>query len=146
MRPHVEPHRSVIAAAIFGIFNPIPFGCFVAGFVFDVVYFRTGEILWDKAAAWSIALGLVCAIVPRLINLSQVWITSRRWSTGADRFDFVLNLIAIVLAIVNSFVHSRDAYASMPAGVWLSALTVFLLIISHATSAVRAARQAYGHA
>lgn len=135
--------RAAIPAAIFGVLNPIPFGAFVAALIFDILYLRTGEILWDKAAAWLIAMGLVFAVLPRLINLTQVWITSRRWATGLDRLDFWLNLFAIVLAIFNSFVHSRDAYASMPDGVWLSALTVLLLTISHGVVAVRTARQAF---
>jgi uncharacterized membrane protein len=140
MASTLQPRRSVFASAIFHILDPIPYGCFFAALIFDIVYFRSGSILWDKAAAWLIALGLIAAIVPRLINLAQVWISSRAASTNVDRFDFALNLIAIVVGIVNAFVHSRDAYGSMPEGVWLSALTVILLTISRGMVAVRYAR------
>ena len=136
--------RSVFASAVFNILDPIPYGCFFAALIFDIVYFRSGFILWVHAAAWLIALGLVAAIVPRLINLAQVWITSRALATGVDRLDFLLNLIAIVIAIVNAFVHSRDAYGSMPAGVWLSAATVVLLTIGRGFVAVRDARYGVG--
>ena len=119
------------AQALYGLFNPIPFGCFVAALVFDIVYARSGQLMWDKSAAWLIVIGLFAAIVPRLINLVQVWITQRHQTARAEKLDFWLNLLAIAAAIVNSFVHSRDAYGVVPAGAWLSALTVALLCIGH---------------
>lgn len=129
--------RSVVANAIYGLLNPIPFGFFVAAMIFDIVYDRSGEILWMKGAAWLIAIGLVFAIIPRVVNLVQVWITSRRSALGGDRLDFWLNLLAIIVATVNAFVHSRDAYAVMPAGVWLSIVTVLLLAVGHIVIAVQ---------
>jgi uncharacterized membrane protein len=140
MTSRLQLRRSVFASAVFNILDPIPYGCFFAALIFDIVYYRSAFIMWDHAAAWLIALGLVAAIVPRLINLTQVWITSRDFAEGVDRMDFVLNLIAIVIAIVNAFVHSRDAYGSMPEGVWLSAVTVILLTISRGMVAARYAR------
>jgi uncharacterized membrane protein len=137
MSIHASPHRSVIANAIYGALNPIPFGCFVAALVFDIVYLRTAVIQWDKGAAWLIVIGLLFAVIPRLVNLAQVWVTSRRSALRADRLDFWLNLIAIVAAILNAFVHSRDAYASMPTGAWLSAFTVILLAIGRIGVAVQ---------
>ncbi|SEL88822.1 Uncharacterized membrane protein [Pseudoxanthomonas sp. GM95] len=146
MTPHPAARRSVVANAIYGLLNPIPFGFFVAALIFDVIYARTGVILWMKAAAWLIAIGLVIAIIPRLVNLAQVWITARATALGADKLDFWLNLLAIVVAIFNAFVHSRDAYAVIPAGVWLSALTVLLLAIGHVVIAVRNTRTGgYAH-
>ena len=129
LRP--EPRRSVVAESIYGLLNPIPFGCFVAALIFDIIYSATAEMLWAKGAAWLIVFGLLFAIVPRLVNLTQVWITSRRTSTRTDKLDFWLNLFAVVVAIVNAFVHSRDAYAVVPTGMWLSVCTVILLSIGN---------------
>jgi uncharacterized membrane protein len=139
-----EPHRSVVAESIYGLLNPIPFGCFVAALIFDIIYAETAVMLWDKGAAWLIFFGLLFAVVPRLVNLTQVWVTSRRTATRADKLDFWLNLFAIILAIVNAFVHSRDAYAVVPAGLWLSVCAVILLSIGNIVVAVeRAARGGY---
>jgi uncharacterized membrane protein len=93
-------------------------------------------MLWDKGAAWLIVFGLLFAVVPRVVNLTQVWITSRRTATRADRLDFWLNVLAIVVAIVNAFVHSRDAYAVVPTGLMLSVCTVLLLSIGNIIIAV----------
>jgi len=136
----VVRRRSVVASAIYGLLNPIPFGCFVAALIFDILYASTGVILWMKGAAWLILFGLLFAIVPRLVNLVQVWITSRHTALPGDRLDFLLNLLAIVAAVFNAFVHSRDAYAVIPAGVWLSVCTVLLLAVAHIVVAVQASR------
>lgn len=130
MNARAAPPRFVVANAIYGLLDPIPFGCFVAALLFDILYARTAELLWDKGAAWLIVFGLLFAVVPRLLNLAQVWLARRNASRRADKVDFWLNLLAIVVAIFNAFVHSRDAYAVVPAGVWLSACTVLLLSIA----------------
>lgn len=130
------PRRSVTANAIYGLLNPLPFGFFVAALIFDIIYVRTAGVLWNKGAAWLIVFGLLLAIIPRFVNLAQVWITSRHLARRADKLDFWLNLLAIVAAIFNAFVHSRDAYAVVPTGVWLSACTVILLSIGHIMMAV----------
>lgn len=146
MRSHAAPRRSVVADTLFRLLDPIPFGCFVAALVFDITYARSAEIMWTKAAAWLIVIGLLAAIVPRFVNLARVWITGRGRVRGVDRLDFWLNVLAIAAAIVNAFVHSRDAYAVVPAGQWLSALTVALIAIGRiATSTSNASAGGWAH-
>ena len=127
----VPLHRPRLADAVFGVLDPLPFGFFTAALVFDILYMRTAGVLWNKGAAWLIVFGLLLAVIPRLVNLVQVWVTSRQWSGRADRIDFWLNLLAIVAAILNAFVHSRDAYTSVvPLGLTLSVLTVLVLLVT----------------
>ena len=92
--------------ALYGVLNPVPFGLFVGALAFDITYFRTGEILWDKAAAWLIPLGLIVAIVPRFIDLGIVWLDCRVIATRTDRLDSGLNLVAIACAIVLRLVET----------------------------------------
>jgi uncharacterized membrane protein len=117
-----------VASAIFNLLNPVPFGLFVAVMIFDFIYANTGEVLWVKSAAWLVSLGLIFAIVPRLINLGFVWFGKNR-AAPAVKLDFWLNLVAVVTALVNAFVHSRDAYAAIPDALWLSIATVVLMAI-----------------
>jgi uncharacterized membrane protein len=141
-----ESRRSVLADSLYGLLNPIPFGCFVAALIFDIIYAETAVMLWTKGAAWLIVFGLLFAVVPRLVNLTQVWVTGRRTATSTDKLDFWLNVLAIVLAIVNAFVHSRDAYGVVPAGQWLSGFTVLLLAIGNVLVAIqRTTRGGYVH-
>jgi uncharacterized membrane protein len=85
-------------------------------------------MLWVKSAAWLVSLGLIFAIVPRFINLGFVWFGKNK-AAPAVKFDFWLNLVAVVTALVNAFVHSRDAYAAIPDALWLSVATVVLMAI-----------------
>src|SRR6476469_1103183 len=116
MRTDTAGPRFSITAAIFNVLDPIPFGLFVGTLVFDVIYFRTGYNLWVKGAAWLVSLGLVVAIVPQLINLALVWFSRQRVRSGGQVINFWLNVVAIIAALFNAFVHSSDAYAVMPDG------------------------------
>ena len=137
MNSQAAPHRSIVASAVYGLLDPIPFGCFVAALVFDILYVRTAGVLWNKGAAWLIVFGLLFAVIPRLVNLVRIWITSRHTALRAEKLDFWCNVLAVVTATLNAFVHSRDAYAVVPAGVWLSACTVILLSIGRIVMAVQ---------
>jgi uncharacterized membrane protein len=117
-----------VTSAVFNLLNPIPFGLFVAVMIFDFIYANTAEVLWVKSAAWLVSLGLIFAIVPRFINLGFVWFGKNR-AASAVKLDFWLNLVAVVTALVNAFVHSRDAYAAIPDALWLSVATVVLMAI-----------------
>ena len=132
MRQEAETPRSRTAAIVFDVLNPVPYGFLVAALIFDAVYSRSGEVLWFKAAAWLIAIGLVFAVVPRLIDLVRVWFPGARRRGGAEMVGFWVNAAAIAVAIVNAFVHSRDAYGVMPEGLWLSVVTVALLVLAKA--------------
>lgn len=137
MKQEVEKPRSTAVAIVFDLFDPIPYGFFVGALIFDVIYARSGEVLWFKAAAWLIAMGLFFAVLPRLINLARVWFPGSGSRTAAETAGFWLNLFAIAAAIWNAFVHSRDAYAVMPEGLWLSCLTIVLLVLAKVVPTVR---------
>jgi uncharacterized membrane protein len=129
MKAETHTSRFSIASAIFDVLDPIPFGFFVAALIFDILYTNTYTVLWVKAAAWLISIGLVFAIIPQLINLARTWFTRGRVRVPGLAINFWLQVLAIVSALFNAFVHSRDAYGTMPAGVWLSVLTVLAMVI-----------------
>ena len=129
MKTETHTSRFSITSAIFDVLDPIPFGFFVGALIFDILYSNTYTVLWVKAAAWLISIGLVFAIIPQLINLGRTWFGKRRIRTRNLAINFWLQVVAIVAALLNAFVHSRDAYATMPAGVWLSVLTVLAMVI-----------------
>ena len=132
MSQEIDRPGSRAAAVAFDVLDPVPYGFFVGALVFDVVYAKTAEVLWFKAAAWLIAIGLLFAVLPRLINLVRVWLPGRRLRATGEMAGFWLNLLAVAAAIVNAFVHSRDAYGVMPEGLWLSIVTVVLLVLAKA--------------
>jgi len=124
MRAGQAASKFSIGSAVFNLLDPIPFGFFVGVLIFDVLYAKTATILWVKSAAWLVSIGLVFAIVPQLINLYRVWFDRRRVRARGEAVNFWLNVVGIVAALVNAFVHSRDAYAVIPDALWLSVVTV----------------------
>jgi len=130
MRSDIVKPLSPAAAIVFDLLNPIAFGFFVGGLIFDVIYAKSPEVMWFKGAAWLISIGLVFAIIPRLINLVHVWFTAGR-SPGRAKAAFFFYLVGVIAAIVNAFVHSRDAFGVIPEGVWLSIATVVLMAIGN---------------
>lgn len=124
MKAEHQRSRFSVTSAIFNLLDPIPFGFFVGALIFDIIYAKTANIFWMKNAAWLITIGLLFAIIPQLINLAVVWFSKRRIRSRGQVINFWLNVVGIVAALVNAFVHSRDAYAVMPDAIWLSILTV----------------------
>ncbi|WP_413734790.1 DUF2231 domain-containing protein [Sodalis sp. RH21] len=137
MNTTVTRRHSAIAVALYELLNPIPYGFFVAALVFDIIYVYSTNVMWQKSASWLIVLGLFFAVIPRLINLVQVWIGVAWPQLSAVKIHFWLNLVAIVAAIINSFVHSRDAYAVAPQNVTFSIITVACLGIATIILALR---------
>lgn len=125
------PSRSRFAMAIYYVLDSMPFGFFVAGLIFDIVYNRTAEVLWSKSASWVIVIGLFVAIIPRLMNLYFVWFNKSAGINRTAMIGFWFYGIGILTAILNSFVHSRDAYAIAPNNVTLSIITVAFISIAY---------------
>ncbi|ENU93276.1 hypothetical protein F971_01324 [Acinetobacter vivianii] len=123
--------RSGVLYSIYMLLNPLPFGFFVAGWVFDIFYNKTAEVLWAKAAAWCITFGLLFCIIPRFINLFYVWFRPVIEQRRPDVVGFWLYGFAIIAAIFNAFIHSRDAFAIVPANIILSTLTVLLIALHY---------------
>lgn len=127
MRTENASSRFSVTSAIFNLLDPIPFGFFVGVLIFDIIYAKTGNVLWLKSAAWLVSIGLVFAIIPQLINLWNVWFRKNRVRTSGQTINFWLNVVGIITALVNAFVHSRDAYAAIPDAVWLALATVLAM-------------------
>lgn len=129
--------QSTFAVAVYSLLHPVTPGFFVGAWLFDIIYVYSMEPLWTRAASWLIALGLVISILPRLINLAQVWVGVSSPAYSAQKIHFWAYLVAIVLEIFNAFIHSRDAYAVVPAGVILSTVAVILILLANLQLAVR---------
>ncbi|MDJ0035676.1 hypothetical protein QM637_07490 [Pantoea allii] len=125
--------RSAVAVTLYALLEPVPLGFFVAAWLFDIIYMKTYIILWSISASWLIAIGLVMAILPRVISLIYMF----RGSTAPEKTHFWLSLVAVLLAIANAFIHSRDAYAVVPTAAVLSTLVVILLLLANVQLALR---------
>lgn len=99
----------------------------IAAFVSDVLYWKTLLFQWNNFSGWLLAAGLLMAALAALAFVLDL-ILGRVRAVAWPRF---LGLAAaVLLSILNIFVHSRDSYtAVVPEGITLSALVTVLLIV-----------------
>ena len=103
--------------------------CFlVSGFASDWAYFSTHEIQWKNFASWLIMGGLV------LGGFATLWALIDMFRGGADRrprvIYFLLLLTIWILSFINELIHAKDAWASMPEALLVSAIVSVLAVIA----------------
>jgi uncharacterized membrane protein len=102
---------------------------FVGALVTDLVYWQMPDVMWERFSIWLIVAGLVLAgfaAVAFLIDLA-----SGRQIERPALPRVVGYVLAVVLSLVNAFVHSRDGYtAVVPTGLMLSGLVFVVLSLT----------------
>ena len=110
--------------------TPFPVAYFAAAFVTDLAYWQSANVMWERFSVWLIVAGLIAAVFVALAGIIDLVVRKQRpaWP-HASAYVF-----AVLLSVINVFVHSRDAYtAVVPTGLTLSGL-VFVILLA-ATSA-----------
>lgn len=100
---------------------------FLGALLSDWAYSSTYEVQWINFAAWLNAGAMVLA------GMALVWavIDFFRTDVGRDRHSalYLLALIAtVVVGFITALIHSKDAWATMPAGLILSLITFLLAL------------------
>jgi uncharacterized membrane protein len=99
---------------------------FVAALFSDLAYWLSHEMQWKNFASWSIVWGLLLA------SLALAWTVIRLFRAGRRDLRWLLGsgllLASWSLGVVNALVHAGDAWATMPEGLVLSAMTAMLAL------------------
>jgi uncharacterized membrane protein len=127
-RPDVslKPMAAAGVRTLHPMLVPFPVAYFAAALVTDLAYWRTTEVMWERFSVWLIAGGLVMAAPVALTAVIDLVFARQKpaW------FRALGYAAAMVLALLNVFVHSRDGYtAVVPTGLTLSACVVLILLI-----------------
>lgn len=110
---------------------PFPIACFVGTLVTDIAYAETANMQWANFSAWLLIAGLVMGTLAAIAGIVDFLGEPRIRSLAAAWVHGIGNGIAMVLAIFNFFLHSRDAYTSVvPTGLILSVLTVLIFVVT----------------
>lgn len=106
-----------------------PLPLFVGALLSDLAYMKTLHVQWANFSSWLIAGALFMggfALLWALIDLVRGRVERR----GALVL-YVLALAAMWAAgFVNVLVHAKDAWATMPEGLILSAITALLALVA----------------
>lgn len=101
---------------------------FLGALLGDIAYYNSHQIQWANFAAWLNAGAMVfagLALVFALVNLLRA-----KRKAGNVLTYFVLLFVTWVLGLITAFVHAKDAWAVMPAGLVLSAVVFVLICIT----------------
>jgi uncharacterized membrane protein len=103
--------------------------CFVGAFVTDLVYWQNADVMWETFSDWLLTAGMIMAafaIIGFAIDLVRgKLIRAVSWPRAVGYG------LAVLLSLVNAFVHSRDGYtAVVPTGLTLSTLVVVVLLFT----------------
>jgi uncharacterized membrane protein len=110
---------------------PFPIACFVGTLLTDIAYWRTAEMMWANFSSWLVSAGVVTGLVAAIAGLVDFVGDRSIRRTGPAWPHVIGNVVVMMIAIVNMFIHTRDAWTSVvPWGLALSAVTVLLLLFT----------------
>jgi uncharacterized membrane protein len=101
-----------------------PFPLFLGALFSDLAYWSSFHVQWANFSSWLIAGGLFVgafAVLWALITLS---------SQGRPALYFIVLLAMWVIGFVNALVHAKDAWATMPESLFLSAMSAILAFVA----------------
>jgi uncharacterized membrane protein len=116
---------------------------FAGALVTDLVYWQMPDVMWERFSIWLITAGLIMA---GLATVAYVIDLAARRRIDRPAWPRAIGYaIAMLLALTNAFVHSRDGYtAVVPAGLTLSALVVAVLVLTALVARVLTNRHRFG--
>jgi uncharacterized membrane protein len=102
---------------------------FAGALVTDLVYLQMPDVLWERFSIWLIAAGLIMAgfaAIAYVIDLAGGRQIDRPAWPRVTGYA-----LAVLLSVINAFVHSRDGYtAVVPTGLMFSGLVVAVLLLT----------------
>ncbi|KJC51170.1 membrane protein [Bradyrhizobium sp. LTSP885] len=110
---------------------PFPIVCFVGTLLTDIAYWRTAQMMWADFSAWLLFAGLVMGGLAAIAGLIDFFGSRRIRTLAPAWYHMAGNVVVMLLALLNAFVHSRDVWTSVvPTGLVLSALTVIVMLVT----------------
>jgi uncharacterized membrane protein len=106
-----------------------PLPLFLGALLSDLAYYRTLQVQWANFSSWLIAGALLFgafAVLWALIDL----IRGGRARRKRAAIYFGVLLVMWVLGLINALVHAKDAFATMPEGLYLSAIVALLALVA----------------
>ena len=101
---------------------------FIGVLLNDYAYWSSYELQWKNFASRMLIGALVFNGLAWLGSIVSLVRADKRM--GKPVIYFLLLLATFVLGIINSFIHAKDVWASMPAGLIISIITVILACIA----------------
>ncbi|PPD41496.1 MAG: hypothetical protein CTY15_13510 [Methylocystis sp.] len=107
---------------------PFPIAFFIAAFLCDLAYWRTGGAFWSEAALWLIGSGLVMGLLAGMVGAVDAMGDSRVRALGKLQWHAAGNAIVLVIELYSFWLrYNYGAGEVFPQGLYLSTAAVALL-------------------
>jgi uncharacterized membrane protein len=108
---------------------PFPIALFVAAFVCDLVFWRTGNTGWATAALWLLGAGLIMAALAALAGLTDVLGDPQIRGLNDAWLHAGGNVLVVLIELYNWYTrYANGSSAVVPTGLVLSFIAVLLLL------------------
>ena len=109
---------------------PFPITCLVGAFVIDLIFLSTGDRGFATASHWLLGFGIGTALLAAVFGLIDYMGDDRIRRLGAAIQHMIANVAAVVIAIINFVIRMDDPTEVDSLGVYLSGVTVLILLYS----------------
>lgn len=134
-----EPHRPISnprSTAVVGghpihpMLVPFPIVCLTGAFVTDIIFAYGGGAGWAIASEWLLGFGLATAALAAVAGLADFMGSDRIRSLGVAVRHLIANVTAVVIAAINLLIRMTTPESVLDIGIYLSGLTVLILLYS----------------
>ncbi|HHY49717.1 MAG TPA: DUF2231 domain-containing protein [Alphaproteobacteria bacterium] len=128
--PNPKSTAQIAGHPIHPMLVPFPIAFLVGTFVSDIVYAAGGGEFWATASYWLLAGAIVMALLAAVAGFTDFFGEPRIREQRVAWYHMIGNLGAVVLALINLLLRLGPAGTGYPAGLWISLITVLLLLFN----------------
>jgi len=131
--PNPRSTASVAGHPIHPMLIPFPVVFLTTAFATDIAYWITRGPTWATASMWLLGAGVLMALVAALFGFADFFGSERIRALNDAWLHMGGNLLAVILAVINwylRFASTNPARPVLSAGIWVSLVTVLLLLFN----------------
>jgi uncharacterized membrane protein len=127
----LDRSRLALRRPLYPLLAAFAVSCLAGTLATDIAYWLTADIMWVDFSDWLVTVGVIVGYLTIAVALIEMF-AARSTRLRRPNWAWAIGLIgALILATLNMFVHTRDAWTSVvPWGVVLSAVVAAIVCVS----------------
>jgi uncharacterized membrane protein len=122
---------SIVGHPLHPMLIPFPIAFFVATFLCDLAFWRTGVSIWSAVSLWLLGAGLVMAALAAVVGLIDFFGEARIRALNDAWWHAGGNALAVLIELYNWYLRYQSGEAVIvPTGLLLSLIVVCILLFT----------------